>query len=357
MTQQPQKQELAIFKKLASTELVAELKKALPMTVNIGPEQFARTCITLLRKNPKIAECTPASILGGVMTAAQLGLSLEPSLGQAYLNPYWNGKIKGKEAQFIIGYKGYIQLGYRGGMKSIQGFAVFEGDDFEFERGLDEKLIHRPLGCDRSNPDKLVAVYAIGTLPSGQKIWDVMNQSEIAAIRERTKSRNQDGAITGPWVADFIPMAIKSVVRRLAKWFPTYETSMGDFSDNSVVRVNPENFQPASETHEWEDEGPLPNDPDSQLPGIPMGPAAPNNPPVETAKVYMNEAQRKKMYAILNQLAKGGQIDSVDVAKQQIYANYQVESLNDLTVAQAAEVIGQLEKMTGDPSYEGGAGQ
>ena len=57
--------------------------------------------------DPKLAKCSPQSILGAACQAPILKLQISPSLGHAHIVPY------GKDAQFQIGYKGFIQLAQR----------------------------------------------------------------------------------------------------------------------------------------------------------------------------------------------------------------------------------------------------
>ena len=72
------------------------------------------------------------------MQAVQLGL--EPGLlGHCYILPYK------REATFIIGYKGMIDLARRSGhIQSIYAHAVHENDEFEYELGLHPKLSISP---------------------------------------------------------------------------------------------------------------------------------------------------------------------------------------------------------------------
>ena len=79
------------------------------------------------------------SFIGAMMNAAQLGLEPNTTLGQAYLIPY------GKQVQFVLGYKGLIDLAYRSGEVAIvRAETVFKNDEFVYELGFEPKLIHRP---------------------------------------------------------------------------------------------------------------------------------------------------------------------------------------------------------------------
>ena len=111
-----------------------QIAKALPSVIT--PERFTRIVTTALSTNPKLAECTPQSFLGAMMTSAQLGLEVNMPLGQAYVLPYMNHGTM--EAQFQLGYKGLIDLAYRSGeVEVIQAHVVYENDNFTCEYGLE----------------------------------------------------------------------------------------------------------------------------------------------------------------------------------------------------------------------------
>lgn len=87
-------------------QMQGEIRKALPAVIT--PERFTRIVLSALSTNPKLAETTPQSFLGAMMTAAQLGMEPNTPLGQAYLIPYYNSKSRCNECQFQLGYKGMI---------------------------------------------------------------------------------------------------------------------------------------------------------------------------------------------------------------------------------------------------------
>ena len=78
----------------------AQFAAALPKHLN--SDRFTRIAITCVRQNPKLAECSVPSLLGSLMTVAQLGL--EPGvLGQCYLIPFKNTKLGTTECQLQLG--------------------------------------------------------------------------------------------------------------------------------------------------------------------------------------------------------------------------------------------------------------
>jgi recombination protein RecT len=171
-----------------------------------------RIALTEARKNPTLLECDQYSFVGAVIQAAQLGLEPGSALGQCYLVPYKNKKKEIREVQFQIGYRGMIDLALRSAkVSSIMAREVLSGDIFEYEFGLNEKLVHYP----KSGNPELTYVYAIVKLVNGDKIFDVMSKEDVEEIRKRSKSPSN-----GPWVSDYEAMAKKTVVRRLFKFTP-----------------------------------------------------------------------------------------------------------------------------------------
>ena len=188
-----------------------EIQRALPKHMNA--DRIARIALTEMRKNPKLLQASQASLLGAIMTAAQLGL--EPGiLGHAYLIPYYNSKTRTTEVQFQIGYKGLLELVRRSGeIASISAHVVYTNDEFEFEYGFNEKLRHVPnMNGDRG---EFRAVYAIATFKDGERSSIVMTRSDVEKIRKRSKSPNN-----GPWVTDFDAMARKTAIKQLCKYLP-----------------------------------------------------------------------------------------------------------------------------------------
>lgn len=181
---------------------------------HITKERIVKLALVAASRQPKLFECTPQSFLQSVMKSAELGLDCVGTLGQGYLVPYYNGKIKAFECQFIVGYQGLIELARRSGnISRIESRVVYEKDEFIVEYGLEPKLIHKPyLGGDRG---KIVCVYAIAELKDGSRQVEVMTLDEVERIRDRSKAK--DG---GPWITDFAEMARKTVIRRLAKYLP-----------------------------------------------------------------------------------------------------------------------------------------
>lgn len=194
----------------------SEIQRALPK--HMTADRMARIALTEFRKTPALMKCEPASLFGAVIQCAQLGLEPGGALGHAYLIPFENRKKGTTEVQFIVGYRGMIDLARRSGqIVSLEAHAVYEGDKFECMFGLNSDLKHVPdwENPNRTDPSKLRFVYAVAKLKDGGTQFEVMSRAEIDAIRARSKA-----ASYGPWVSDYVAMALKTVIRRLFKYLP-----------------------------------------------------------------------------------------------------------------------------------------
>lgn len=186
------------------------LARALPR--HLDADRLTRIIVTEVRRNPKLLQCDPQSLLGACMQAAQLGLEPGP-LGLAYLVPYWNNKTRSYDIQFQLGYRGILELARRSGqIRSIVAREVCANDTFEFEYGLDEKLVHKPALADRG---EVVAYYGVAHLTDGGHVVHVMSRDDVDKYRARSKASKD-----GPWVTDYDQMARKTIIRRMWPWLP-----------------------------------------------------------------------------------------------------------------------------------------
>ncbi|AMA73349.1 MULTISPECIES: recombination protein RecT [Aneurinibacillus] len=197
-----------------------EVKRVLPKHMDV--DRLLRIALTTIRTNPQLLECTIPSLLGAVMQAAQLGL--EPGLlGQCYIVPY------GREATFIIGYKGMIDLARRSGnIKNIYAHEVYENDEFEYEYGLYPSLKHKPAMNSRG---EFIGVYAVVHFTDGGYQFEFMSKEEIDKRRLRSRSYK-----SGPWVTDYEEMAKKTVIRHMFKYLPLSVEIMRGAAQDETVR-------------------------------------------------------------------------------------------------------------------------
>jgi len=192
-----------------------EIAKALPSVLT--PERFTRIAITAIAKNPQLAASTPASFIGAMLQAAQLGLEVNTQLGQAYLIPFKNGQTGEQETQFQLGYKGLIELAHRSGeIKEIYAEAVYPADEFSYSLGLDRALNHVP-AMDHGDEEPIY-YYAVWKLVNGGFGFVVMSKSDI--ISHAKKYSQAYKTSFSPWKSNFDAMAKKTVIKQALKYAP-----------------------------------------------------------------------------------------------------------------------------------------
>ena len=102
--------------------------------------RFISSIVSAVQSTPALQECTSPSIVTAALLGEALNLSPSPQLGQFYMVPFDNKKKGCKEAQFQLGYKGYIQLAIRSGYyKKLNVLAIKEGELVRYDP-LDEEV-------------------------------------------------------------------------------------------------------------------------------------------------------------------------------------------------------------------------
>lgn len=202
----------------------------------MSSERFVRLLLTCANTNPALLDCNPTSFLAAGVTAAQLGLEPNDPRGLAYLIPY-NDKSRGRVVNFIVGYRGMLDLARRSGqVSSINAFPVFEGDQFTYRLGLDPHLEHVP-GDHDEDPAKLTHVYAVAKV-NGDPQFVVLTRKQI----DKTKAQSQGARSSySPWNTHYVEMALKTALRRLCKWLPqTVEMARAQELDERSLTLSAE---------------------------------------------------------------------------------------------------------------------
>ena len=183
--------------------MMPEIQRALPK--GMDGDRSARLALTVVRQNPQLANASPASFAGALLTAAALGL--EPGVnGEAYLVPYK------RECQLIIGYQGYAKLFWQNPLaRHIDAQAVYANDEFDYAYGTEPFLRHKPASGDRGD---LIAYYAVATLSTGGSSFVVLSPDEVKRLRGGKVGTS--GNIDDPmrW------MERKTALRQLIKTLP-----------------------------------------------------------------------------------------------------------------------------------------
>lgn len=299
-----------------------EFAKAMPR----GEEavQLVRDAITVLNKTPLLHRCDSTSVLGSLMTCAQLGL--RPSvLGEAFVLPFWDSKTGGYAAQLIIGYPGYIRLALESQLvDSLMPRTVHEADEFDVDYGVADTLIHKPArGRTRG---QVTDYYSIAKFRSGGHAFFTMNRPEMLEYRDRfATTKTKAGKVFGPWVDHFDAMGQKTTIRQLVKYLPkTPRLAIARYVDGSLrLDLNPKADAADVSEHPTVDGAVVP--PDETGDGT-LDPGAP-----------ITEDMRVRLMALATDM---GQDRPERIAYyQQVTGRNSVESVKNLKVGEAAKLI------------------
>ena len=203
---------------LRETIKKSESQFAMALPSHVKPDRFLRAALTALNTVPKLNECTQTSVLAGLMQAAQLGLEVADVRGQAYLIPRWDGRDRCMKASFQLGYRGMIDLAARSGI-TVDVDEICVNDAYDYERGTNPRLFHKPALTDRGD---VIAYYAVAHFPDGRAPqFVIMGKAEVEKHRDQFAStKSKDGTIYGTWVDHFDAMARKTVIRALLNYLP-----------------------------------------------------------------------------------------------------------------------------------------
>jgi len=209
-------------------------------------QQFYAQLSLMAKQEPKIAMCTPDSILSSMMACVHLDLMPNTPEQHAFVIPYKNKRLGIMQLQFQIGYKGMLVLAERSGqVRKIEAELVFEGDKFTYALGLGRKLNHRPsMDVDRTDYKLVKAAYAVITLRNGEQVFDVMGRKELDKIQNTAKASADDA----PWKKWPEAMAKKTVVKRALKLVPSssednrleYAASIDSWAQVGKLKVDEE---------------------------------------------------------------------------------------------------------------------
>ena len=202
--------------------------------------RFISSIVSAVQTTPALQECTNPSILSAALLGEVLNLSPSPQLGQFYMVPFDNKKKGCKEAQFQLGYKGYVQLAIRSGYyKRLNVLAIKEGELIRYDP-LDEEIEVSLIEDDIVREETPTAgYYAMFEYENGFKKTLYWSKRKMLAHAEKysyafaknggAKSLELLGQGKIPekemwkyssfWFKDFDGMALKTMLRQLiSKW-------------------------------------------------------------------------------------------------------------------------------------------
>lgn len=189
---------------------------------------FLTSVLQVVNNNNLLQNASPESIYGCAMMGATLDLPINNNLGFAYIVPF-----KG-QAQFIVGYKGFIQLAQRSGQfKTINAVPIYDGQLLKNDPfgGLEFDFSIEPKG-------EPIGYCAYFKLLNGYEQWLYMTKGQIQAHANKYSQTAKKGF--GVWKDNFDEMALKTVLKRiLSKFAPlSIEMQKAVESDQAIVKTD-----------------------------------------------------------------------------------------------------------------------
>jgi len=266
------------MKKLIGTiqNMKPQLAQVLPPQISV--DKFIRTASGAIQNQPELLEADRKSLFMACQRAAQDGLIIDSREAALVMFNKKVGNKWTKQAQYMPMTAGILKKARNSGeIKSINAYAVYSNDDFEYSLGMSPNIHHVP---NLDDPGEFRLAYAIAQLKDGGVQMQVMTKSAIEKTRKCSKSGNtDDGKPKGIWLQWYDEMAIKTVLRKLCKFLPSSTDLDGvlaasdeQFDIDNNVKQQPE--QPEAEettlqkTGKTKAESAILGDEEDELPAI-----------------------------------------------------------------------------------------
>ena len=175
--------------------------------LNERAEAFLSSLLSVVANDDALQKCDPGSILTAAAKAAILNLPVEKSLGFAWIIPFKD------TAEFVMGYKGYIQLALRTSFyEAINATPVYEGEQVNVNRLTGNITLN-----GAKTGDEVIGFASYFKMKNGFEKYIYMTVAEVHAHAKRySKSYSYKNLA---WKTNFNDMGKKTVIRQLlSKW-------------------------------------------------------------------------------------------------------------------------------------------
>lgn len=221
--------------------------------------RFISSIVSAVNNNTMLQECTNSSILSGALLGESLNLSPSPQLGQYYLVPF-KDKSKGTTlAQFVLGYKGYLQLAIRSGQyKKINVLAIKEGELVRYDPLNEEIEVNLIEDEEEREKAPTIGYYAMFEYTNGFKksmYWS-RAKMEAHAIKYSAgyAADKRKGNQYTFWSKDFDGMAYKTMLRQLISKWGIMSIDLVTAIDSDMAVINSDGSKSYAEYVETEED-------------------------------------------------------------------------------------------------------
>ena len=247
---------------MALNNSLAKQEKKTPFSITINSEGYKKMINNTLRDpnkaakfvtaitsavvtTPALAECEASTIVSGGLLGETLNLSPSPQLGQYYLVPFKDNKTGTSKAQFVLGYKGYIQLAVRSGYyKKLNVMPIKQGELISFDP-LEEEITVNLIQDEREREQTpTMGYYAMFEYANGfrKALYWSKEKMESHALKysQGYRGDKKKGTAWTFWSKDFDGMACKTMIRQLiSKWgIMSIDLQTAVETDNGAIKMN-----------------------------------------------------------------------------------------------------------------------
>lgn len=239
-------------------------------------QRFVSAITSAVAINKELQSCDPSTILSGALLGESLGLSPSPQLGQYYLVPFdvqakdadgnkiyqtdengnflyetWqsDGKrhkipLKVKQAQFQLGYKGYVQLALRSGYyKRLNVMSVKQGELKRYDPMWEEIELEIIQDEKTREKTKTIGYVAMFEYLNGFRKVLYWSRDKMEAHANRYSKGYAARSGYTFWEKDFDAMAYKTMLRQLiSKWGIMSIDLQNAFEQDSVIEQEAESY-------------------------------------------------------------------------------------------------------------------
>ncbi len=236
-------------------------------------KRFIASITSAVAVNPQLQECETSTIVAGALLGESLNLSPSPQLGQFYLVPF---KQKAKydrnrnlispecvNAQFVLGYKGYIQLAVRSGMyRKIIVYEIKDGELIRWDPLMEEFEASFIENEEKRDKTDTIGYYAMFEYVDGfrktlywskdkmlvcaDKYSPAFSKDAYAKLINNEIPANEMWKYSSFWYKSFDDMAKKTMIRQLiSKWggMAVEPLRVALEHDNNVLQRSSDGFE------------------------------------------------------------------------------------------------------------------
>lgn len=236
-------------------------------------KRFIASITSAVAVNPQLQECETSTIVAGALLGESLNLSPSPQLGQFYLVPF---KQKAKydrnrnlispecvNAQFVLGYKGYIQLAVRSGMyRKIIVHEIKDGELIRWDPLMEEFEASFIENEEKRDKTDTIGYYAMFEYVDGfrktlywskdkmlvyaDKYSPAFSKDAYGKLINNEIPANEMWKYSSFWYKSFDDMAKKTMIRQLiSKWggMAVEPLRVALEHDNNVLQRSSDGFE------------------------------------------------------------------------------------------------------------------